>query len=48
MTRHLVIPDTQVKPDMPNDHLYWAGRYAAATPPDRDWETKKRIRRDRL
>ena len=34
MTRHLVIPDTQVKPDMPVDHLYWAGRYAAATKPD--------------
>ena len=34
MTRHLVIPDTQVKPDMPVNHLYWAGRYAAATKPD--------------
>ena len=34
MTRHLVIPDTQVKPDSNFDHLYWAGRYAAATKPD--------------
>ena len=34
MTRHLVIPDTQVKPGLPNQHLYWAGRYAAATKPD--------------
>ena len=34
MTRHLVIPDTQVKPDSSIYHLYWAGRYAAATKPD--------------
>ena len=34
MTRHLVIPDTQVKPDSNFDHMYWAGRYAAATKPD--------------
>ena len=34
MKRHLVIPDTQVKPGLPTDHLYWAGRYAAATKPD--------------
>lgn len=34
MTRHLVIPDTQVKPDMPIDHLEWAGMYAVATKPD--------------
>ena len=34
MTRHLVIPDTQVKPGNSADHLYWAGRYAAATKPD--------------
>jgi hypothetical protein len=34
MKRHLVIPDTQVKPDSNTDHLYWAGRYAAATKPD--------------
>ena len=34
MTRHLVIPDTQVKHGNSVDHLYWAGRYAAATKPD--------------
>ena len=34
MTRHLVIPDTQVKPNSNWDHLYWAGRYAVATKPD--------------
>ena len=34
MKRHLVIPDTQVKPGLPTDHLYWAGRYAAATKPN--------------
>jgi hypothetical protein len=34
MKRHLVIPDTQVKPGLPTDHLYWAGKYAAATKPD--------------
>ena len=32
--RHLIIPDTQVKPDEDTDHLRWAGRYAAATKPD--------------
>lgn len=26
---HYVIPDTQCKPGVPLDHLYWAGRYAA-------------------
>ena len=34
MTRHLVIPDTQVKPGNSVDHLYWDGKYAAATKPD--------------
>lgn len=34
MTRHLVIPDTQVKPEHNVDHLYWAGRYAVETKPD--------------
>ena len=24
---HVVIPDTQIKPDVPTDHLLWAGRY---------------------
>jgi len=32
--RHLVIPDTQIKPDHPIDHMIWAGRYAAAVKPD--------------
>lgn len=27
--RHLVIPDTQVKPGVPTDHLRWIGRYIA-------------------
>lgn len=27
IVRHVVIPDTQVRPGVPNDHLYWAGRY---------------------
>lgn len=34
MTRHLVIPDTQVKPGEPYEHLRWAARYAVATKPD--------------
>ena len=32
--RHLVIPDTQVKPDVSTDHLEWAGRYAVEMLPD--------------
>jgi hypothetical protein len=27
--KHLVIPDTQIKPGVPLEHLYWIGRYAA-------------------
>ena len=34
MTRHLVIPDTQVKPGHPIEHLKWAGQYAAEKKPD--------------
>jgi len=34
MTRHLVIPDTQVKPNQPTEHLRWAGLYAAEKKPD--------------
>ena len=34
MTRHLVIPDTQVKPDNEWTHMIWAARYAVATKPD--------------
>lgn len=33
-TRWIVIPDTQVKPGVPTDHLYWAGRYIAEKTPD--------------
>ena len=32
--RHMVIPDTQVKPGVPTDHLRWAGQYAAELTPD--------------
>lgn len=31
---HLVIPDTQVKPGVPMEHLSWAGRWAAEKKPD--------------
>ena len=31
---HMVIPDTQVKPDVPTDHLQWAGQWAAEKKPD--------------
>jgi hypothetical protein len=34
VTRHLVIPDTQVKPGNSIDHLRWAGLYAAEKKPD--------------
>lgn len=33
--RHLVIPDTQVKPGVPTDHLRWIGRYIMHIKPDR-------------
>lgn len=33
-TRVMVIPDTQVKPGVPTEHLLWAGKYAVATKPD--------------
>lgn len=32
--QHLIIPDTQVKPNEPIDHLTWAGMYAADKKPD--------------
>lgn len=35
MTKHLVIPDTQVKPGVPTEHLSWAGRFAAEKHPDK-------------
>lgn len=31
---HLVIPDTQAKPDVPLDHLGWIGEYIAERKPD--------------
>ena len=34
MAKHLVIPDCQVKPGVPLDHLEWAGKYAADKKPD--------------
>ena len=34
MTKHLVIPDTQCKPNQTYDHLAWAGQYAADKKPD--------------
>jgi hypothetical protein len=40
--RHLIVPDTQIKPGVKLDHLRWAGLYCAAKKPDRtiiigDW-----------
>lgn len=32
--RHMFIPDTQIKPGVPLDHLTWIGRYAAEKRPD--------------
>lgn len=32
--KHLIIPDTQVKPNTPTEHLGWAGQYAAEKKPD--------------
>jgi len=32
--KHLVIPDTQVKPGVPLDHLEWCGKYIVAKKPD--------------
>jgi len=34
MIKHLIIPDTQVKPGYPIEHLEWAGKYAAEKKPD--------------
>jgi hypothetical protein len=34
MTRHMLIPDTQVKEGVPMEHLRWAGEYAVAMQPD--------------
>jgi hypothetical protein len=32
--KHLIIPDTQVKPNTPTEHLKWAGQYAVKMRPD--------------
>ena len=32
--RHLIIPDTQIKPNQSFEHMRWAARYAVATKPD--------------
>jgi hypothetical protein len=34
VTRHIVIPDSQVKPGVPIDHLDWIGRYILEKRPD--------------
>lgn len=34
MSKHLVIPDTQVKPGVPLEHLTWAGKYIVEKKPD--------------
>src|SRR3972149_11701156 len=34
MSKHLVIPDCQVKPGVPLDHLEWLGKYIVAKKPD--------------
>ena len=34
MAKHLFIPDTQVKPGVPTEHLEWCGRYIVAKKPD--------------
>lgn len=33
-TTHLIIPDTQCRPDVPLEHLVWAGRYIKEIQPD--------------
>lgn len=32
--KHMVIPDTQIKPDVPLEHITWAAKYAVAKKPD--------------
>jgi len=34
MSKHLFIPDTQVKPGVPTEHLEWAGHYIVDKQPD--------------
>lgn len=33
-TRIAVLPDTQVKDDVPTEHLEWAGKYLSEKKPD--------------
>ena len=33
--KHLIIPDTQVRPGVPTDHLKWIGQYALEKRPER-------------
>lgn len=32
--KHMVIPDTQIKPGVPTDHIIWAAKYAIDKKPD--------------
>jgi hypothetical protein len=32
--KHMIIPDTQIKPGVPTDHMMWAGKYAVDKKPD--------------
>ena len=34
MSKHFILPDVQVKPNVPLDHLSWAGEYCAEKHPD--------------
>ena len=34
MRKHLVIPDTQIKPGSPTDHLAWVGEYIVEKKPE--------------
>lgn len=34
MSKHLVLPDTQIKPGVPLDHITWASLYAVEKKPD--------------
>lgn len=34
MSKHFVLPDCQIKPDVPIDHLEWAGKYCVEKKPD--------------
>lgn len=34
MSKHLVIPDVQFKPGVPEEHLTWAGKFIVAKKPD--------------